>query len=403
MSGRIRWVMCIGWGLVACGGGATHSTVLVTDSAGVSIVHNDGERLLEAVSVGSRVFRAEADDLFRVGGVLALSTGDVVVADRSSQSLRYFDATGAVGRVSGGPGEGPGEFRSLLNIFAIRADTIGAYDAGARKVEVFSPSGEHVRTTTLNVVGLIQDVRAFHDGSLSVLLGRFRNLDQLPADVSTVVDTLDHVRVSPLGEILDTLATPAGQIQHVFTFELEDQAVRMPTPYHYSPRALVAVSGADALSGDGSTYEVRRYTAGGLQTISRFGDDRHRTAVTDEAKQELVEARRESYERAASRLIVWRMLSDRLDEVPATEYFPAFGTGRHSILPTPEGGYWVAHFRSRDDVERFDAFSADGRYQATITMPAGFRTWHVTGEAVYGVTFSELDEEFVEAYRIDMP
>lgn len=51
-----------------------------------------------------------------VEGIVQRSDGVIVVADGQAQELRAFDPDGAHLWTAGGPGEGPGEFMSLMNM-----------------------------------------------------------------------------------------------------------------------------------------------------------------------------------------------------------------------------------------------------------------------------------------------
>ncbi len=98
------------------------STNTTRDSLGVTIVESvahlwatrdawrvEEEPILDLAETGS----GEMHTFFRVRDVLRAGSGDLAVADGASQQVRIYDATGRFVRAFGGPGEGPGEFRSL--------------------------------------------------------------------------------------------------------------------------------------------------------------------------------------------------------------------------------------------------------------------------------------------------
>ncbi len=72
------------------------------------------------------------------------------VADRSSAQIRGLHwRSGEVLYVGGRPGEGPSEFEWLTWADDCTTDSIIVYDAGARRLSVFSEDLEHLRTFAL--------------------------------------------------------------------------------------------------------------------------------------------------------------------------------------------------------------------------------------------------------------
>jgi hypothetical protein len=106
----------------ACAGGAAEPAAVTRDSAGIRITESarpawtaeETRRLsAEPVLVIGRV-EGGGSDLFH--GILAtrrLSDGRIVVVNRGTSELRFFDGTGRYLSSAGGEGEGPGEFRLM--------------------------------------------------------------------------------------------------------------------------------------------------------------------------------------------------------------------------------------------------------------------------------------------------
>lgn len=127
------------------------------------VARMDGEPLL---TIGDRPENA----LFRVIGV-ALVGDALILAERSSKTLRYYDrATGELLRTTGGEGEGPGEFQFLGSFHAV-GDRLYAFDPMNLRLTVFDLAGAVEKTVTLqpgqawsypNVLGV------FADGSMLV-------------------------------------------------------------------------------------------------------------------------------------------------------------------------------------------------------------------------------------------
>src|SRR5688572_24224209 len=64
-----------------------------------------------------------------VVGAVRLSTGEIAVADRGSNQIRYFGPDGTFRRAFGRAGQGPGEFRYIGTLSRF-GDTLAIYDEG---------------------------------------------------------------------------------------------------------------------------------------------------------------------------------------------------------------------------------------------------------------------------------
>ena len=127
------------------------------DSAGIAVAENtgvpaDGERWSvepePMVAIGAA--DGSAATLFTVVTMASrLSDGTIVVLENETSELRFFDPEGAHLRTAGGFGEGPGEFEYAESFVRLADDTL-LVNAGARHL-VFSPAGDYIRQTMVNV------------------------------------------------------------------------------------------------------------------------------------------------------------------------------------------------------------------------------------------------------------
>lgn len=103
-----------------------------------------------------------------VGGVLLGDT--VVVAERSTATLRYYDTSGAnLGRV-GGKGDGPGEFSRLRCVQRV-GRSLFAYDLDLNRVSKLDRDGiflSSVRLESVEDFGRPTALGVFRDGSILV-------------------------------------------------------------------------------------------------------------------------------------------------------------------------------------------------------------------------------------------
>ena len=143
---------------VGCGAGERGSAgPVVRDSAGIAIVENgepiwaagEGWRVLEEPAVDIGVLDGDpVYQLFDARDAARLASGEIVIANRGTQELRFYDAAGRFLRSAGREGEGPGEFRSLVSV-AVVEDSIFAYDIRLNRISVFESTGRFVRSFRL--------------------------------------------------------------------------------------------------------------------------------------------------------------------------------------------------------------------------------------------------------------
>jgi len=89
-----------------------------------------------------------------------------------------------------------------------------------------------------------------------------------------------------------------------------------------------------------------------------------------------------------------------LSEVPFPDVRPAYGR----ILTDSQGAIWVAEYAlPGEDAPRWHVFDGDGRWLATVEVPARFRVLAVGADRVLGVTRDELDVERIEVRRLSRP
>lgn len=138
----------------ACGEDAIASRAIVlSDSAGVTIVSNDVLQLDRVCHVGvepeTTIGSASGGneyELYRVFGASQLSDGRIVLVNQGSQELRFYDADGRHVLSTGRSGRGPGEFENAFHLWVLPGDTIWVGDYRPWQFLVFGPDGQWVRT-----------------------------------------------------------------------------------------------------------------------------------------------------------------------------------------------------------------------------------------------------------------
>lgn len=84
-------------------------------------------------------------ELLRAWSAARLGDGRIAVANGRPVELRLYRADGSLERVVGRAGEGPGEYRGRLEVFATPGDSLLVWDHGTRRWQLFGPDGGFVR------------------------------------------------------------------------------------------------------------------------------------------------------------------------------------------------------------------------------------------------------------------
>lgn len=123
------------------------------------------------------------------------------IADPTARNVKQFSADGALRRVVGRAGDGPGEFRQPLAIAPMRDGGVAVYDGAHQHVSLFTAEGRFLRTWEPSLIGpgTIQRM----DERLLVT-GRIAGLDSMGG---AGLGKLVHV-VDPSGTVVRSMAFP---------------------------------------------------------------------------------------------------------------------------------------------------------------------------------------------------
>lgn len=386
--------------LIACSdAGGTDAGSVVRDSAGIAIVENsaaawdEGERWSIPAEPVLHVGAIEGPpeyQLDRVVDAVRLSTGGIAVANGGSQEIRIFTADGEFDRAIGRAGGGPGEFRRLGWVHALADDSLLAYDAGQRRVTVFSPGGHVVRSITLSpdTAGAPQPrgIGRLPDGGLLVqaTIGW-----PGPPQTGLMRSPLRISRISDDGVPLNAVAELAGE-ELMTRVDQENRSFSvMRLPIFRSSQ--VAVAGAHVYVADTDRYEIRRHDPDGSLTriIRRPIAPEPVTAADVET---LVRARVEMAETPEQRRTAERV-AETID-MPETK--PAFSM----LLADAEGNVWVQEFVWPLGGRLWSVLSPEGRWLGEVEMPERLRPTHIGRDFVVGVWRDDLDVQHVRVHAI---
>ena len=368
---------------------------VVRDSAGIGIVENarppDGSRLGWQVdpepSVRIGALRGKEPYLLhRVGGATKLSDGRIVVANRGSQELRVFGASGVHLATWGGQGEGPGEFNSLLRVSGWQGDSLIAWYSQDDRLSIFDLNGNVGRTM---IPGDLRNrvERASPSGALLVsrsdaggygvtegLVRQERQYEALEAD----------------GHQLGSL----GQQPEPDLYSLRAGGFHTWWTIPFTRRTLTGAWAGGFVVASTASYEIRVHDRfGNLTLIVRRDHARIKpTSAHLDAYIDRQVAGRPSTER--------RRVRAQLEELPVVESFPAFD----QVVADALGHFWIREYDLPDEEREnplWTVFDPEGRVLGFVETPRGLRVDEIGEDYILGRTTGAFGVEYVEVRSLD--
>jgi len=388
--------------------GVTAIAQTTRDSSGVRIVENTRPLL-----AASRAWRVDPRPLLDLGGVdgdtlrefnllmgvAKLSDGRIAVANQSSGTIRFFDASGRFVGHGARKGQGPGEFEQILGMSRIAGDTLAVIDL--EEVEYFTGEGKHVRRGAARGMSprFIFPAAFFSSGAYVCLDWNDFDRDAPPG---RAVSTLPLVRVSADGAKSETLGRfPA----------------RVGSPMYgvnFAPTAHFATTGTAIWYSFGDRYEVARLDASGrVEMIVRRSDALR--PVTDEMK----EARRQFVLNGTGEdgrpwpASMRARLEASLAKAVYVERLPATS----AIRTDPAGNLWVRIYDYRESfvpsgpvrvqttraASQWDVFNPQGGWLCAVELPSSFTPLEIGMDYVAGLWRDDDDVEHARLYRLAKP
>lgn len=337
-----------------------------------------------ATSIGA----VDGDDRYLFHDIVSahrLSNGQVVVADRQSGELRYYTEDGAVARISGGIGEGPGLFGLLGYVAVIGRDTVVAMDADRPRLTFFDGDGN-----LLDVVDI-----STSDGTPTLPVSVSRTGEVLSFGI-VPFDPVDEQHEKHLVRLfLHSSPTQPGQeLLRIpwaeFWSTRSGSGGREPIPF--APRGLWASSLAGFVTGASDTSEILLWSGTGeLQRIVRWGGELTPVGNTERDRYRADRVARSSSENAR------RAAQRALDELPWPDHMPAY----QSLVVDDMGNLWIELYRPSWYHElRWTVIDSSGVWRGDVLLPSRFRPTHIGEEFLLGVWRNDDDVEFVHEYGL---
>ena len=314
----------------------------------------------------------DAELFVRVGDAARLPDGGLVVLDADAQELRFFGPGGALTRVSGRAGAGPGEFRGLFAVELVGGDSVVAWDFARGVLSYWSPSGEFLTERPAGTHRTIHNGALLPDGSLVV--PRHGGEDP-PA----------WGRYRPSGVLI---RYGRGEPRDLGPFPYEEMfsGTRDGAPMPFAARSAMAAGGSPMriLVGDDSNVpRVRVYDDTGA-LVGEMALHDTRIGVTPGRWEQELDRVRERFGESPElerKIAAW----GRPDSTPAYDDLEMDSAGR----------LWVLR---REGQRLLATVHADGERAAEIELPELAEIYEIGDDYIVGLHRDSLDVESVRVY-----
>ena len=322
-----------------------------------------------------------ADSFYdNIQSVAADRDGNIYVAGEGGGGIRVYDSAGALLRVLGREGSGPGEFRHKYSL-AWAGDTLAVYDPGNGRVEFIDREGHWVAShPNARISG--GQIRFHQAGPNSFFTPSFR----FTPDRSGIVRL--YIREG-FGQPADTLQVPESHITDPYVLTCRSPAVISDWAPDDAPRAGDAVSPAGALV----TWRSDQYRVSFLDKaagVTRvLADSALPVPISDSAWAVQLANFREWHDRFKG------LTCDRAEPVR-----PPAGTLLRTVEFDDAGRAWIEGMRGG----RWSLAVYDTAGHFTATMPAPVRDpdvpYVIRGNRLYTVAADSGGAQTVVVYRI---
>ncbi|MGE0158929.1 MAG: hypothetical protein AB7T31_05910 [Gemmatimonadales bacterium] len=383
--------------LAACGPRFTREAVIVTDSAGVTIVDSDGEQpawtrettwrlsARPAIQVGNQPY----DPSQRIYGgehTRRMPDGGIVVANRGLGDVRIFDAGGyhlQTLRIVIDPEIQEGRPR---RVYPISPDSLVIYHGGG-ELSLWNAQLERVQRVPVQRPEGLEETELepagdwFADGTL-LFTGR------IPLDPS--LTGLQRTRMRLLHYDVD-----GRLIGTIGDFDADTEMVGEDV-YVWGPSAHVAVADSTVWYAPGDRWEIREVALDG-RTLRIFRLDKPMDVVTN--------ADRSAFRVGAVRQLIQAGEENAEEIVDSTythaETFPAWS----QILVDEVGNVWARAYRWFDMGADYPwtVFDRDGRYLGEVIVPYPLTVHEIGDDYVLGHMADGRGGEAVYIYRLEKP
>jgi len=387
---RVSTWITVSLSISACGNAPlADQTFTVRDSAGVTIVENEGPVLADTagwqlgpnrrLQIGSR--DNPETSFGRIIAARSLSDGRVAVLDQQALQVRIFDQEGRLLASAGGAGDGPGEFQVPFYLDVLPGDTLLVYDVPARRATLFDAEGVFARALPqpTDGSGLLTYLARLDDRSWLMQGGTSPIYLDVGFGLVRGAGWITHLdpEGQPLGRILEF---PSGE---VFLPPTGGQLTLTMARRHFTgagPGGIV-MGFADHFGYEGYDFDGRL-----VRIVRRPGEP---LPVTEQDREAEREWRRQS---AAP------FLRENAENLEFPETHPAYD----DLRVDPSGHVWMQITRpdTAADFAVWSVFDSGGRWTTDVSILADLDIMEIGEDHILGLATDELDVQYVQWYEL---
>ncbi|MBD3617157.1 MAG: 6-bladed beta-propeller [Gracilimonas sp.] len=369
---------------------------VITVSFGCSSEPERGSTNTERILIAHeelRIGTEDGDENYMFGNIkeVALGTeGRMFVGDQQGPIVRMYDKDGKFIKNIGREGRGPGEYTFISGMKAFQDGRLAIWNVGLTNISVYSAVGTYLETHTVNSTLNAPDL--FEVGKTGEFYVKTR-INRNPDEPNWQFGWL---KVSPEGEIIDTLEVPRDEVDRPLTFVLFT-AQGSNHAFITEPRSTMSSENYIVYAEDNNKYE-----------IEFLNKERPDKAISQEFEPVPLHPEEKKQWEAWT-----KVFAQRGAESVVPDYKPAF----RQIFTDREGRIWVWRYavaeltdmriNSTNNPESnwwepptFDVFMPNGSYYATVSLPLNVNFKDAKGDKVVAVVTGNMGEEYVVRYGL---
>jgi hypothetical protein len=300
-----------------------------------------------------------------------LSDGRLLAATMQPAQIYRFTADGKADGTLGRAGDGPGEYRFVMGMTRLGADTVAVYDIFKRVALLFQGGGEALGTVQFPITGTL--VPPMFNGRLDDGTWVLQIINPMaePPEGSPEIYRVDGPVLAWRDgmEGFDTLFSLPGQAVTWGEIEAGGQRLSMGRQVGYGANAFLGVHGRTIWATGGERFVIRGYDSAGTQ-IREIRMNRPARPVTEPERERFRTVLREQYQKVGG-MLPPGMLESELAKIDQTKFAAAHP---EISLMTVDlvGRLWVSpDLPVIDSVQNWRIFSPTGTLIGRIRLPQG--------------------------------
>ena len=322
---------------------------------------------------------------------IAIGTeGRIFVADQQGPIVRMYDKEGKFIQNVGREGRGPGEYTYISGMKTFPDGRVAIWNVGLTNINVFSSLGNYLESHRVNSTLNAPDL--FEVGKK----GEFYVKTRINRDPEKPNWQFGWLKVSPNGEVIDTLEVPRDEVDRPLTFVLFT-AQGDAHAFITWPRSTMSSEGYIVYAEDNNNYK-----------IEFLKDEKSDTTISRVFKPVTLLPEEKTQ---------WQNWTDIFAERGAENIVPDFKPAFRQIYTDRDGRIWVWKYVKAQQTElkinpgskpeenwweppTFDIYESDGSYYGTVELPMNANFKDAKGEIVVAVVTGESGEEYVVRYGL---